>query len=91
MDYSQLTPAQQYQIVQGRLAQLQQQHLLTSVNLVGAIAAGETPQAETMAKQLAQWELAISAVQKMLDEMPAPTPDPDGTGIASRRPPRVRV
>ncbi len=79
MDYTELTADQQYRTVQQRLLQLEQQHLMATINQAAAGAAGEAEQAATFATQAVQWEKSAAAVREILDGMSAPvvrTPEP---------------
>lgn len=85
-DYSELTPEQQYSTVRQRLLQLEQQHLLATVNQAAAEAAGELEQATAFAAQADKWDKSAGAVRAILSGLPAPAePERKGTPVPGPR------
>lgn len=91
MEYTELTPDQQYKVVQQRLLQIEQQHLLAVVNAAAADAADEEEQCAVLTNQATKWAASATAVREILSTMEVPDTPERVRPLRSEPAPRPRL
>lgn len=72
MEYTELSSDDQYRMLEARLKQYEQRHFDATLNVAAAEATGKTREAETLAAQVAEFEVVAGLVRERLKSMDPP-------------------
>lgn len=79
MEYTELTPDDEYRMLQSRLKQYEQRHFDATLNRDAATATGKTREVEQLSQVIADLEAVAGLTRERLAEMPPPS-----TTVATR-------